>query len=375
MVVSEASFTLMRRRALSKLRRLRSQTNLSSSQSPDETIMNTKLKNSAFDKLKLAPIALAAGAGMMLAAAAPAQAAVVSLSQTVTQGGVVYSSIENSSVASPLIKLPGATGSSAYGIGSAEIVGGRGDAFDDFGGITVNGAAFNQPNAKVDLTTTGAGTFLNTISPVSIGGINTSLDYFMSADSPTLRVFGTFTNTTANLLSAAIAYGGDLGCDSNCRIEDSSTGDNAFQSALDRWFITSDGPSDVDPFLTFVRFGPGGQLASSTPAVPSEGFDGNVDQFADIWTLSLAPGETKSLMWFVNFNNSLAEAQAGTPVFDDLSTLGAAGLLAGLSPTQIEETANWKQQPVATTPEPSSLIGLGSLLGFGLLSKIKRRNP
>jgi hypothetical protein len=80
-------------------------------------------------------------------------------------------------------------------------------------------------------------------------------------------------------------------------------------------------------------------------------------------------------MWFANFNDSLAAAQAGTPVFNDLSTLGAAGLLAGLSPTQIAGTANWEQQPVATTPEPSSLIGLGSLLGFGLLSKIKRRNP
>jgi hypothetical protein len=52
--------------------------------------MNTNLKNSAFDKLKLAPIALAAGAGMMLAAAAPGQAAVVSLGQTVIQGGVTY---------------------------------------------------------------------------------------------------------------------------------------------------------------------------------------------------------------------------------------------------------------------------------------------
>jgi len=330
--------------------------------------MNTKLKNSAFDKLKLAPIALAAGAGMMLAAAAPAQAAVVGLGQTVTQGGVKYH-IYNRAVVSPL----GATGNSAYGIGSAKIVGGRVDAVDGFGGITVNGVSFNQPNDEVDLTTTGAGTFLNTISPVSIGGINTSLDYFMSADSPTLRVFGTFTNTTANLLSAAIAYGGNLEC--NCTIEDSSTGDNAFQSALDRWFITSDGPRDSDPFLTFVRFGPGGQLASSTPAVPGEVFDGIFDNFKDIWTLNLAPGETQSLMWFANFNDSLAAAQAGTPVFNDLSTLGAAGLLAGLSPTQIGQTANWKQQPVATTPEPSSLIGLGSLLGFGLLSKIKRRNP
>ncbi|TRU74481.1 MAG: PEP-CTERM sorting domain-containing protein [Microcystis viridis Mv_BB_P_19951000_S69] len=330
--------------------------------------MNAKLKNSAFDKLKLAPIALAAGVGMMLAAA-PAQAAVVTLAQTVTQGGVVYSSIRNSTLSSPLTLLPGATGSSAYGISDAAIVGGRGDAFDGFAGITVNGAAFNQPNFQVDLTTTGAGTFVNTISPVNLGGINTSLDYFMSASSPTLRVFGTFTNTTANPLSAAIAYGGDLGCDDDCIIEDSSTGDNTFQSALDRWFITSDGPSDSDPFLTFVRFGPGGQLASSTPAVPGEDFNGALDNFGDIWTLSLASGETKSLMWFANFNDSLAEAQAGTSVFNNLSTLDASDLLEGLSPTQIGQTANWKQ-----TPEPSSLIGLGSLLGFGLLSKIKRRN-
>ncbi|GCA78031.1 PEP-CTERM sorting domain-containing protein [Microcystis aeruginosa] len=332
--------------------------------------MNTKMKNSAFDKLKLAPIALAAGAGMILPAAAPAQAAVVGLPQTVTQGGVKYSYISNSTVYSPLTALPGATGSNPYGISSATIVGGRTDAFDGFAGITVNGAAFNQPNSQVDLTTTAAGTFLNTISPVNLDGINTSLDYFMSAARPTLRVFGTFTNTTANPLSAAIAYGGNLGCDDDCKIEDSSTGDNTFQSALDRWFITSDGLIEEDPFVTLVRFGQGGQLASSTPAVPSEDFNGESDNFADIWTLSLAPGETKSLMWFVNFNNSLAEAQAGTPVFNDLSTLGAAGLLAGLSPTQIGQTANWKQ-----TPEPSSLIGLGSLLGFGLLSKIKRRNP
>ncbi|NCQ92422.1 MAG: hypothetical protein GPI94_17385 [Microcystis aeruginosa LG13-03] len=218
--------------------------------------MNTNLKNSAFDKLKLAPIALAAGAGMMLAAAAPGQAAVVSLGQTVIQGGVTYY-IYNSTVSSPLDQLPGATGNSAYGISDATTVGGRGDAFDDFAGITVNGAAFNQPNDQVDLTTTGAGTFVNTISPVNLGGINTSLDYFMSASRPTLRVFGTFTNTTANPLSAEIAYGGNLGCDSNCTIEDSSTGDNAFQSALDRWFINSDSPSNSDPFLTFVRFRPG----------------------------------------------------------------------------------------------------------------------
>jgi hypothetical protein len=41
----------------------------------DQTIMDAKLKNSTPDKLKLAPIALAAGAGLMMAAAVPGQAA------------------------------------------------------------------------------------------------------------------------------------------------------------------------------------------------------------------------------------------------------------------------------------------------------------
>ncbi|MEA5511298.1 hypothetical protein VB715_16110 [Crocosphaera sp. UHCC 0190] len=55
---------------------------------------------------------------------------------------------------------------------------------------------FNQPNAQVDQTTTGTGTFLNTIAPVDIGGINTSLDYFFDGSSPTARILATFTNTT-----------------------------------------------------------------------------------------------------------------------------------------------------------------------------------
>ncbi|NER04167.1 MAG: PEP-CTERM sorting domain-containing protein [Okeania sp. SIO3C4] len=340
--------------------------------------MNSKTKNTAFEKLKLAPIAIAAATTGMMLAAAPGQAVVTDLDITVTQGGVEYTDIDNSTV--DLEGVPSATGDDAYGISEANLTdAGMDDSFDDFGGIFVNGAAFNQPNDEVDLTTTGAGTFVNTISPVNLGGIDTSLDYFMDASSPTLRVFGTFTNTTANPFSATIAYGGNLGCDSDCTLNDSSTGDTTFESELDRWFIVSD-EDDIanddpeDPVLTFVRFGPGGQVASSTPFFPGDGDED--DDLTDIWNLSLAPGETQSLMWFVNFNETIAAAQAGTSVFDNLTTLGDAGLLDGLSQTQIDQTANWvpeQQPPIATTPEPSSLLGLGSFLGLGLLSKVKRK--
>ena len=332
--------------------------------------MNTRPKNSAFDKLRLTKQALisVAGATLMLAAAAPGQAVVVTLSQTVTEGGVIYGNINNNTVGRPLTRLPGATGSSAYGISDATTtVGGRTDAFDSFAGITVDGTSFRQPNDEVDLTTTGDGTFVNTISPVNLGGVSTSLDYFMSASSPTLRVFGTFTNTTGSALTTTVAYGGNLGCDSNCLIEGTSTGGGSFNSALDRWFITSDGPADSDPFITFVRFGLGGQVASSTPAVPGTSSFGSFDNFGDVWTLGLAPGETKSLLWFANFNESLSDGLASTPLFENLTSLQGAGLLSGLSSTQLNQTVNW-----ATTPEPSSILGLGSLIGLGLLSRSKR---
>ena len=326
-------------------------------------------KQNSFQKLRLAPkaLAVAAGAGLMMAAA-PVDAAVISLSTDVTVGGVSYSSIDNFTVSSPLTELPGATGSSAYGIGEASTASGT-DAFDGFAGITVDGVAFNQPNDQVDLTSTPNGASVNTITPMDIAGIDTSLDYFMSATNPTLRAIGTFTNTTASEIIAEIAYGGDLGCDSNCQIEDSSTGDTSFQSQRDQWFIVSDG-SEGDPTLTFSRFGAGKQFASSTPEFPN--FSG---ELGDIWTLSLDPGETQSLMWFTDFNPTVADAQARASIFTDLSSLGAAGLLVGLSSAEIDRAVNWNQDATpdtASTPEPGTILGMGLSVLFGLFWKQKR---
>ena len=108
-------------------------------------------------------------------------------------------------------------------------------------------------------------------------------------------------------------------------------------------------------------FGPGGTAASY-------GIWANIA--GEQWDLTLAPGQTQNLMWFIQFNDSLAGAQAGTSTFDNLNTLNSAGLLAGLSPNDLGNTVNWA---AASVPEPTSLalFGLG---GLGVFAARRKRS-
>ena len=298
--------------------------------------------NTAFDKLRLSSPARRGAAVVALCAAgalAAGKANAVTINATgftTTVGGVVYTSIgRNSTVDTPLTLLPGATGGQGYGLTDASLTAsGQGDAFDDFGGITVNGKAFNQPGGVVDRTFTSDGMFLTTLTPENIDGIDTSLDYFADDSSPTLRVFSTFTNTNQDQTTFDVAYGGDLGCDSSCIIEDSSNGDAIFDQATDRFIVVSDG-GPFDPVLTFVRFGEGGLAPTSTPAVPGQSFSGSFDVLGDVYTLTLDPDETVSLLYFVHFNVDVADATSDSATFANLTTLGNDGLLVGLSQQQL----------------------------------------
>jgi len=352
------------------------------------------LKNKAFEKLRLAPkVATAvASVGMALGVAAlPAKAVTVGLPLAVntgnagwgrsTQGGSAssYNGINNAS-ASMVVTAGGLDSDDpAYRIGEAYLITGGGsltDAFDSFGGIRVNGTFFQQPSAQVDRTTTGAGTFLNTITPQNIGGINTSLDYFFDQSSPTARVLATFTNTTGSSQAVNVLYGGNLGSDNDTIIESSSSGDAVFQQA-DRWFVSSD-QGFGDPVLTFVRYGTGSvQTASNTFAVPgTDSGNGDVAYFTDVWDLNIDPGETQRLMWFVQLSETVATAVTNAATtFTNLTSLDNGGLLEGLSTSQQSEIVNWQSQqtPPPTTPEPSTLLGLGSLLLLGGFSKRKSK--
>ncbi|MFM8331556.1 MAG: PEP-CTERM sorting domain-containing protein [Candidatus Methylumidiphilus sp.] len=319
---------------------------------------------SAFEKLKLHPAARQAAAACVLGGAglAPASAAVVNLPQRVTAAGIKWSSARNNTAV--VATAAGGVQSNAYGISEAFIVDGRNDAFDGAAGIIVNGTAFNQPGGQVDRSTTAAGTFITTITPQTIGGINSRLDYFFSATSPIVRAFGSFTNTTGGTLPLSVAFGGNLGSDSNTTIAASSSGDTTLQASLDRWLISWDNGVLNDVFQTWAFFGPGATAPTYGRWGVAGSVTGYIDRVGETWDLSLAAGQTANLMWFIQLNNSLSAAQTGTSTFNNISSLQAAGLLSGLSAGDLANTANW----VATTsvPEPASLalFGIGGLGAF-----------
>ncbi len=329
--------------------------------------------NAAFEKLRLGgpKAAVGAGAVAMGLAGEPAAAVTVSIgtSITVSTGGAVWSEIVNSTVDLPLSSLPGATTSfQGFGLDDASLPGvGQTDAFDDFGGIRVNGVAFNHPGDMADLTTTAEGTFITTITPQDIGGIDTSYDFFFDGSSPTLRAVATLTNTTNAPLTAEVSYGGDLGSDDTTQIDGSESGDAVWDITTDGWAISSDGGDGPDPVLTYARFDPGSsEVASDTPSIPGtlDPFGNDEGALADVFTLELDPGETERLMFLVQMSPDVATALSNASDFDSLATLDAAGLLAGLSPAEIGNIVNWD------VPEPSTAMVAA---GAGLILTMRRR--
>ncbi|AUB82439.1 PEP-CTERM sorting domain-containing protein [Candidatus Thiodictyon syntrophicum] len=342
--------------------------------------MSAATQSNPFDRLRLALPAAGLAATVAVGAA---QAANVNLPLTLTVGQVIYGHVNtaarpndysglNNSFMSMVVTVGGATGTGgteAFRIGEAALKTAGStmtDAFDSFAGIRVNGTFFQQPGTQVDLTTTGAGAFVNT-TQVAIGDIGTRLDYFMDGASPTLRVLASFTNTGNSDQTVEVLYGGALGSDDDTQIEDTSSGDADFQQA-DRWLISSDGGDGPDPVLTLVRYGEGTvQAASDTLAVPgTDSGNDSVDYFTDVWSLDLGVGETQSLMWFVQFSPDVATAQGGTGVFDDLEDLDGAGLLAAVGGGKID-TANIVNWAPTEVPVPGvlPLLGIG-LFGMGV---------
>lgn len=314
--------------------------------------------NSAFEKLKLQPVARQAAAACVLGAAGAAQAAVVNLPQTFAVGGASYITVSNATATVPDGGVGNGVLNPAYGIADVSLVGGRGDAFDGALGISVNGTAFQQPGNQVDRSATAAGVFLNTVAPQRIGDIDTRLNYFMSASGPIVRVFGSFTNTSATTQSVVVGYGGNLGSDGDTTIQAASNGSTSFNPAQQRWIVSDDGANDSDAKLTFVFFGAGGQAASS-------GFWAGdaLGLVGERWILNIDPGETENLLWFVRLSSDIAGALSGTSIFDDRQSLDAAGLLAGLSDADLGQTSNWVFDVGGTVPEPASLalFGVGGL--------------
>jgi hypothetical protein len=252
----------------------------------------------------------------------------------VTAGGVKWTNIRNSN-----------TGPGTFGNGFAITDGGvlaaaeRSDAYDGAFMLRVNGTTFQNPGGMVDLTGTTV-----TTNAATLAGLNTTVQYFFDAASPTARALFSFTNPTGAAISATVLIGTNLGSDNQSFIRATSDGSTTVDAAAG-WFVSSDAnPNTGDPVNTIVRFGPGAILVAptqiqipGTPAPPSSN-DNLVDQYA----ITVPAGQTVRLMEFGQVHPDIASATTAAATFNTTGAIANAGLTAGLSQQQLGEIVNWR---------------------------------
>jgi hypothetical protein len=214
--------------------------------------------------------------------------------------------------------------------------GGHSDAYDGAFVLSVNGVVFKNPDAIVDLTGSTV-----TSDPVVLSGLTTTVEYFFSTSSPTIRALYSFKNPSSSPITASLRWNSDLGSDASTIIETTTNGNNTLE-ASDRWLITSDAAPFNDPVLTWVRSGPGTiQAVPNTERTPSVLNGGALDKYVERFDVTVPAGHTRRLMFFSQLHSTVAEAQSAVSVFDSNASLTAAGLLAGLSNDQLAEIVNW----------------------------------
>jgi amidase len=245
---------------------------------------------------------------------------------------------------------------------------------------------------------------------VELGGVSVTRALKIDKAEDYGRFLDTFTNTTAAQLSIDVAFGGQLGGRTDysgpyyqSAIVASSSGDAA-AGTNDSWVEVSTGAPSVRGPVGVVLGTPGaGNLTRTgnwlehtfTAPLASGGDEGN--QYAFINHLTLAPGETKSLLHFVAVGLSettatpsggavpaagsqltavktAAEALAATPDLSDLTTgqlcsisnFGEAAIEAGepgwtpaacTSKVAINSPAPVEAEPEATTSSPYDVVG------------------
>lgn len=232
---------------------------------------------------------------------------------------------------------------------ATQLIGVADDAYNDVFAFAINTTAINADDGIVDLSTIGANTKV-VLDPVFPADLSGELQYVMFDTPAVVQVYVSITNDGAAAANVETEHGGDLGSDDGATVIASGSGDSTFDAADN--FVVFEDASGADPFVSFVIFGEG---AAQTPAT-SGLFD--ADDVNWLYELSLAPGETQSLLFFGAMSGSGAEGNSLASSLTNLADLADAGFLAGLSTDQISKIVNY-----GPIPEPATfcLPGLAVL--------------
>lgn len=265
------------------------------------------------------------------------------------------------------------------------------DAFDGYGGMFVDGAPYNDTDGVVDIT----GTTLTTDPDTMPNGLEASSQYHVFTDKRVTRIIHKLTNPTGSSISTRVAIGGNLGSDRGTYVANTSNNNQTVELG-DTWVITHDeyvfgGEATEDPILTHVV-----GTASGIPAIPLQipGIQGQPVKNAQVsvsqppifdnisfgYDLTIAPGETQYLVWFVQLGSNMSAINAALPNYTDSTSAINAGLYANPPSGMTNTGANWGSAPLAVAGpaqpiplfSPISLLLLSGLFGFAASRRMRK---
>ena len=218
--------------------------------------------------------------------------------------------------------------------------------------LAVGNNLFVNPDNTVDLTDKN----ITTDTVVDIApGVNAEIQYqFYSSKLNSTRKGGvvralySVTNTTGASISTPMLVMGNYGSNATTTVHGTSDGDLIVE-ASDYWVAsnryTDPGGmkyfSGVDSVISSHGVGaavvPVVAMAVGSPA----GGSGLTDNFGYRYDVTIPAGETVRVMVFHEMSEWMDEALAAAPDFESLGAANTAGLLTGLSATQLSEIVNY----------------------------------
>lgn len=239
---------------------------------------------------------------------------------------------------------PNGTCSAAGGltVEDAQFSAARQDAFDSGLTVWIDDVIFVSPDA-VDVTD-------NTLTsgPVTLSGLEVTVEYKAMQDSPTLRTRVIVHNPTAAKIASDLRIMTPFGSDPSTISIDANS--NSAMAAV--FVISADDPmTPSDAVNTLIHGGPNNPHGNGFS--PISGFNPS-DTTADcagtqgvnlVQGIRIPPGGTSEYLFFSQVHGTIASAQSDEHDFDTTPALNSP-LLAGMSAASLIRTLNWSFVPI-----------------------------
>jgi conserved repeat domain len=192
----------------------------------------------------------------------------------------------------------------------------------------------------------------------TIGGLSVTRKVFVPTNDRFIRWMNFFTNTTGSPITFTMLTYNNLGSDSNTKIISSSSGDNVATTA-DNWITSfqnfasaTPGTQSTDPRIGHVIWGPG----APTPVSNINFVDGDDNPYW-VYSITLAPGQTKAILNFAAGMGTMAAANAQAAALDLLP----ANATQCLSATELSQIVNFAvSTDLSITKNTTAPIAFGS---------------